>query len=403
MPARCGRHSAITLLGAVRAASTVFPSPLTQDPEAESRRTDRVVSATAGADCSSFREVRAPYESPLDAGSTALPGRIANDNGGVRLMGGLGVAMKEKRVIRKLLPPECRGEVCVWDQLSPAHTTVEWPQRKTRIEESLSRCESLGIDQSLTRPRKKLCGERLRELLNRDAQLIFHSNLLFSEITDELGYTRRILFVTDQSSYVVHAASNPTVLESIANHTGIETGTSLAETSCGTNALSLAIRHREPFFLYGHEHYCCMFAGWCNVAVPILLSNGKVAAAVQVSSGDGSLVAVNMALAKLMARELQNLYALGAIANANNTRQRRMQQSSAEVISTRNPGLTNRQLEVLELYANGYSYKEIARHLNVSSVKTVSEHLDAARKKLSAATRRETIEKAAALGLFRSS
>lgn len=309
--------------------------------------------------------------------------------------------MKDKQVIRKLLPPERRAQACVWDQLSQPHTAVERPQRKARIEESHSRCDCIGIQKTLARPRKRLSGKRLQELLTRDAGLIFHSNLLFSEITDELGDTRRVLFVADHACYVVHMVSNPTVLESIANHTGIEVGTSLTETSCGTNALSLAIRHREPFFLYGHEHYCSLFAGWCSVAVPILLPNGKAMAAVQVSSGDGSLVSVNMVLARLVARQLQNLYALGAISGANGSRARHEPQEGASVLDGQVPDLTDRQLQVLELYANGLSYKEIARELDVRSVKTISEHLDAARKKLSASTRRETIEKAVALGLFR--
>lgn len=309
--------------------------------------------------------------------------------------------MKDKQVIRKLLPPEQRQQMCVWDQLSNTHTTTEWPERKTRIAESHARCDSVGILKTLCKPRKKLYGEQLLELLNCNSQLIFHSNLLFSEITDDLGDTRRVLFVTDHSCYVVHMASTPAILESIGNHSGIGVGTSLMETSCGTNALSLAIRHREPFFLYGHEHFCSLFSGWCCVAVPIMFPNGKAVAAIQVSSGDGSLISVNLLLARLMARELQNLYALGAIPATNSRRARRKQNANTNLLNTHNPGLTDRQLQVLELYANGLSYKEIARKLDVRSVKTVSEHLDVARKKLSASTRRETIEKAVMLGLFR--
>lgn len=63
-------------------------------------------------------------------------------------------------------------------------------------------------------------------------------------------------------------------------------------------------------------------------------------------------------------------------------------------------GLTARQQQVLILFAQGMSYKEIAREIGISSYKTVEDHLDAVREKLQVSHRRECIHKAMSLGLF---
>ncbi len=287
------------------------------------------------------------------------------------------------------------------DLLKTVYDDVERSIRETRINASQERCVDQTLPRNLDHPKTVLTGRHLRDLLHRDAHLIYYSNMLFSEITAELGHTKRILFVVDNAGYVVHIASDPDILESMTRDNGIDIGASLAESSCGTNAVDLAMRHRQPFVLCGEEHYCALFSDWRCVATPIVDSHGKLVAVIQVSSDNSTLISINALLVKLVARELQNLYSIGAIHRSLYPHPANSFGQNAEWPETeRPPNLTDRQLEVLELYAHGMSYKEIARKLNVTSVKTVSEHLDAARRKLSASSRRQAIEKAVALGLF---
>lgn len=62
--------------------------------------------------------------------------------------------------------------------------------------------------------------------------------------------------------------------------------------------------------------------------------------------------------------------------------------------------LTDRQKEILTLFSQGYSYKEIAEKVQVRSHKTIEQHLDSVRIKFSVKTRRECIQKAISMGLL---
>jgi transcriptional regulator EpsA len=62
--------------------------------------------------------------------------------------------------------------------------------------------------------------------------------------------------------------------------------------------------------------------------------------------------------------------------------------------------LTARQKEILILFSQGLTYKQIAEKLQVRSHKTIEQHLDSVRLKLSVKTRRECIQKAVNLGLL---
>lgn len=72
-----------------------------------------------------------------------------------------------------------------------------------------------------------------------------------------------------------------------------------------------------------------------------------------------------------------------------------------QVFDEKRCSLTRRQYEVLVRYAAGHPYKKIAHDIELQSIKTVQEHLDAVRAKLGVANRREWIREAIAAGLIR--
>lgn len=68
--------------------------------------------------------------------------------------------------------------------------------------------------------------------------------------------------------------------------------------------------------------------------------------------------------------------------------------------STHTVVLTQRQQQVLVLFSQGLSYKQIAMQIGIRSPKAVENHLDAVRRKLSVPNRRECIRKALEVGLI---
>ena len=69
--------------------------------------------------------------------------------------------------------------------------------------------------------------------------------------------------------------------------------------------------------------------------------------------------------------------------------------------SNRETILTDRQREVLLLFSNGMTYKQIAKIIGVCSFRTVEDHIDGIRVKLGARSRRECIRIAIELKLIR--
>lgn len=107
-----------------------------------------------------------------------------------------------------------------------------------------------------------------------------------------------------------------------------------------------------------------------------------------------------------MFRALEILDTLGAKPRAAMVRRRlremgvtRIPRGPREATRTSPAGLTARQTEVLELLAEGLTYKEIADRLYVST-KTVDHHLSAVRLKLGVSTSQEAVEAGRRLGIL---
>lgn len=260
---------------------------------------------------------------------------------------------------------------------------------ETCLQESYRCCEQAKIPRELTQVRHVLAGRHLKDLLGRHAALVKYSRLLFSDTYQCLADRRHVFVLTDDRARVVDLYSEPQLLEGFVRSTGICPGASLGEDSCGTNAVPLALSGRDGAIVAGDQHFCRLFHPWNSLAVPVLGANGKPQACMGVWLPHAAPVGESLALAKLMARDLQSFV------SAN-----KPELPGDEGLPGRGTGLTERQRHVLRLFAKGLSYKEIAEQLGINSVKTVEEHLDAVRVKLSASSRRECIQKAMDLGIL---
>ena len=140
---------------------------------------------------------------------------------------------------------------------------------------------------------------------------------------------------------------------------------------------------------------------WGAVAVPILGPGYKPLACIAILNSSDTALSEKLLLAKFKSKELEKFY-LGPSTPAFVCEGR---PSAVKISSFAKPapqaiGLTPRQHQVLQLFAQGMSYKQIAREIGIRSFKTVEEHLDAVREKLQVAHRRECIQKAISLGLI---
>lgn len=276
--------------------------------------------------------------------------------------------------------------------LQPESAAIE--DSDGHIADSRRRCQAAGLNPDLGKLTKQLNDAQLTSFLERHTSSCAFSHLLFSDIYSDLNDRKYLIILTDDMSRVITLHSSSEILNNATGKMGMRAGVSLSEEDCGTNAVALALRHRQPMAVRGEQHYCRLFQSCFAVAVPVMDVQRQPQFCVAIFTCHDAVLAEKVALTKFIAKEIENFtrsasYSSHASGSGGNS------QHSAEIA-----GLTARQLQVLVLFAKGMSYKQIARRLGISSVKTVEEHLDAVRSKLHAGRRRECIQKAMALGLL---
>lgn len=254
-----------------------------------------------------------------------------------------------------------------------------------RISCSHDRCERLGLPRNIPRARDVLGVRGIEETLKHHNGLVAFTELLFATTFDRIPDKRTLFILTDARARIIAIHSSPEVIRAAADK-GVCVGASAAEDSLGTNAVSLALHDLEMAVLHGEQHYCHILHEWYCVAIPLIDSNGSPMGCLDISMGRETVLGEKLALANCLAREL-NSYGV------KNPNQRfNLDHSHSDLVTVNRNGtkerLTERQHEVLELFSQGLSYKQIARHMQLQSTKTVQEHMDAVR--FGASVRRNT-------------
>lgn len=273
----------------------------------------------------------------------------------------------------------------MWSSL-PSHlgrTDTRFLPPHEWLENSYARCIASRVSRDLNRISAV---ESVSSPAGLHSALAAYAHLLFSETHQCLSDQRSLMLLTDPDAMIIELYARPEVLQILAQQHGISVGVRLVEDACGTNAVVLGLRYRTGVALRSSQHFCQLFQNWYCVAMPLIFGDGRCMGCVSMATEDSDTIMEAAALIKFMAEDLNRFcQANQGLATTDDSPAR----------------LTHRQQQVLEHFAGGMSYKEIARALGVRSVKTVEEHLDAIRAKLNASCRRECIRKAAESGLLR--
>ena len=252
-----------------------------------------------------------------------------------------------------------------------------------RLLESYRRCEQAGVPRDRETLNPSTDPDAIDLRMRRPALLEF-ARTLFRDAADYIVGPRPLFLVTGAQARVALAVSADDDAGQAAQQVGLGVGSSLAEEDIGTTASGLALRFVGPAVVCGDEHFCRVFRDWCCAAVPVGDGNGGLLGSLIVSTQGICDVGEKLALAYSLSRALTEF-------------DRANVRGAASTLMVQ---LTDRQQQVLKLFAEGLSYKQIAKQLNVTSRKTIEDHLDAIRAKLGAASRRECIRRAIDLGLL---
>jgi len=162
----------------------------------------------------------------------------------------------------------------------------------------------------------------------------------------------------------------------------IETGTSFSEESIGTNAISLAIKLKQPVYLLPEHHYCHCFKKWYCYTVPLYIW-GDIKGYLDVSTIEHIMKSELIAITKLLADKIIVEY-----------------KDAVSPIINKEIKLNLHQLRILKLLTKGLTTEAIALETGIS-VNTVRYHKKQLFKELDVQSASQAVAKAINAGLIR--
>ena len=240
------------------------------------------------------------------------------------------------------------------------------------LQESYSRCEALGLSKIHNGPVHRLSDSERFELTQQLNPLKLAMSVPFYSLVKVLPGDEKFCLLTDARGYIVDICGKEHILKAAAKM-HIDDGVLFDEDSFGTTAISLALRHRMPVYLSGNEHYCSIFHNSECLGVPLFDSKNNVLACVGICSYLGSALANDVVL-EIVSKFLSRSSFL-------DERNKETPPPMLTPIADPPAHLSRRQLQVIQLRANGYMNKQIADKLEIR-LDTVKEHVSAALRRL---------------------
>lgn len=219
-------------------------------------------------------------------------------------------------------------------------------------------------------------------------QILEHNKLLIhafinsiSEIKDFL--TGPFLFLLTNEQGILLAMDYSDDFSDSVKRSPIRLGMFFTEHYCGKNAISEAMLLNAPVYLRPEEHGGEFFNTWHCYSTPLTVDNKNIGY-LDVSTINIELQTELIAITKLLPEHLLNRY-----------KEHIVQQTNEQQPFP----LTDRQIHVLKLIAQGHTIKSIANELNIKEC-TVNHHKKIIFEKLGVQSSTEAVLKAVHLSYF---
>lgn len=255
---------------------------------------------------------------------------------------------------------------------------AEYCDATEKIRASIQACHQAGVRQDLKAITDILAERELSQLLSSNRELVASALRLYLELCPYLADRCLVFLVTDAQARILCLHSVPELIYRAVD-IGLRLGASLAEESCGTNAVSLALRYARPTAVRSREHYCELFHGWFCVAAPIFNREGLMIGCAELCIDAHGRLGENLALvvmlAKLLATSSVSSDSIGNVPLKYKDKSPRLELSK----------LSTKQRTILELLMAGKTYKQIGTVLHLST-RTIESHTEKLRARYNART-----------------
>ncbi|WP_029687970.1 LuxR C-terminal-related transcriptional regulator [Thermoanaerobacter sp. A7A] len=245
---------------------------------------------------------------------------------------------------------------------------------------SYKKCLEIGLTKSIDAPLISLGEKELKRKLQENKKLIKVFRKCVNKVRAQLK-NRYIFLVIDSEGYLLDILYNKKIYKDITD-LGIRRGTSFKEESCGTNAISLAMKLKQLIYLKPEEHYCDIFKQWYCIAMPLYIDN-DIVGYLDISTIKHNMADEMIGFIDLLVYKIVNEY------------KREMDLESQEELEK----LTDKQIEIIKKCAKGYTELAISMELGLKP-STVKYHKKEIIKKLRVKNFQQAIAKAIKLNLI---
>ncbi|PRX16660.1 regulatory LuxR family protein [Orenia metallireducens] len=209
---------------------------------------------------------------------------------------------------------------------------------------SWGRCTTEGLSNNLITPKVILTDKELEAKLQKNNMLISIFKESIREIKDFIG-ENYCFILTDFEGILLEVSGNRRIIERLKK-IKIEKGSSFAEESIGSNAISMAMNLKEEMYLAGEDHYCDFMKQWNCFALPLQKEDGIIGY-LDVSTVKSNFEKELIAIALLLRDQI--IYNCDKYENAQEL--------------DRETGLSRKQKKMLTYLAQGLTEREIAEKM----------------------------------------
>lgn len=173
------------------------------------------------------------------------------------------------------------------------------------IQSSHERCQMFGLQPHQAPDLRRIEGQRLHELQQRNARLCAQALPLMEMLHEQLSHSQSMVLLTDASGVVLHSLGDPGFLAR-AQQIALAPGAQWAEATQGTNAVGTTLMTEKPTLVNGAEHYLRSLQFLTCSAAPIFDHKGALLGVIDVSGDRRSYHPHTLALARISARMIES-------------------------------------------------------------------------------------------------
>jgi len=215
---------------------------------------------------------------------------------------------------------------------------------------SWKRCNERGIVKRSSLPMLIQNNNQLQEVIKRYQFLIRAFEFSLQKIIKFLNGQQQYFFMVMDPDGVILSKFHMESLKEKLESTGLKVGASMAEESCGTNSIALAMRLMQPVGCLSENHFCSAFQFFSSYGLP-LENSGRIIGYLNVNIVNDVISEEQIMLAELQRYQLLEEY-----------------QRLANISTKRNLNLklSDQQINILKLLVRGFKEEMITKMLDLN-------------------------------------